>query len=149
MQTNRLPTGGRIDRQQPLKFTFNGKSYDAYHGDTLASALLANGINLVGRSFKYHRPRGIISSGAEEPNAIIQIGQGATSEPNQKATQIELYDGLQAEVDKGWPSLSFDIAIIKHFTQTDIFKFVPSLTKVNFVETYENKQATKPKSESK
>ena len=112
MQTNRLPTGGRIDRQQPLKFTFNGKSYDAYHGDTLASALLANGINLVGRSFKYHRPRGIISSGAEEPNAIIQIGRGATSEPNQKATQIELYDGLQAEVDKGWPSLSFDIAII-------------------------------------
>ena len=112
MQTNRLPTGGRIDRRQPLKFTFNGKSYDAYHGDTLASALLANGINLVGRSFKYHRPRGIISSGAEEPNAIIQIGRGATSEPNQKATQIELYDGLQAEVDKGWPSLSFDIAII-------------------------------------
>ena len=112
MQTNRLPTGGRIDRQQPLKFIFNGKSYNAYHGDTLASALLANGINLVGRSFKYHRPRGIISSGAEEPNAIIQIGRGATSEPNQKATQIELYDGLQAEVDKGWPSLSFDIAII-------------------------------------
>ena len=93
-QVNRLPQGGRIDRSRPLRFVFDGKPYQGYHGDTLASALLANGVVLVGRSFKYHRPRGILSAGAEEPNALIQLGQGNRSEPNLRATQIELYDGL-------------------------------------------------------
>ena len=75
MQINRLSEGGKIDRSQVLKFTFNGQTYSGYQGDTLASALIANGVNIVGRSFKYHRPRGIIGSGAEEPNAIFQIVQ--------------------------------------------------------------------------
>ncbi|MFM1593910.1 MAG: 2Fe-2S iron-sulfur cluster-binding protein [Woeseiaceae bacterium] len=112
MQTNRLNQGGFIDRNKTLRFTFNGQSYSGYQGDTLASALIANGIKIVGRSFKYHRPRGIIGSGAEEPNAIFQIGSGATTEAGMRATQIELYDGLVAKSEKGWPSLSFDIAII-------------------------------------
>ena len=112
MQTNRLNQGGFIDRNKTLRFTFNGQAYSGYQGDTLASALVANGIKIVGRSFKYHRPRGIIGSGAEEPNAIFQIGSGATTEAGMRATQIELYDGLVAKSEKGWPSLSFDIAII-------------------------------------
>ena len=112
MQTNRLNQGGFIDRNKTLRFTFNGQSYFGYQGDTLASALVANDIKIVGRSFKYHRPRGIIGSGAEEPNAIFQIGSGATTEAGMRATQIELYDGLVAKSEKGWPSLSFDIAII-------------------------------------
>ena len=112
MQINRLSEGGKIDRSQVLKFTFNGQTYSGYQGDTLASALIANGVNIVGRSFKYHRPRGIIGSGAEEPNAIFQIGTGASTEAGIRGTQIELYDGLIATSEKGWPSLSFDIAII-------------------------------------
>ena len=112
MQINRLSQGGQINRNQLLKFTFNGQTLHGYQGDTLASALIANGINIVGRSFKYHRPRGIIGSGAEEPNAIFQIGTGATTEAGIRATQIELYDGLVATSEKGWPSLSFDISII-------------------------------------
>ena len=73
MQINRLKQGGKINRDKTLRFTFNGQNYEGYLGDTLASALLANGVDIVGRSFKYHRPRGIIGSGAEEPNAIFQI----------------------------------------------------------------------------
>ncbi len=112
MQANRLPTGGRIDRTQAIEFSFNGQHLQGYAGDTLASALLANGISIVGRSFKYHRPRGIIGSGTEEPNAIMQTGSGATSMPNQRATQVELYDGLQARSINGWPSLNFDLLAI-------------------------------------
>jgi sarcosine oxidase subunit alpha len=108
-QSHRLAEGGRIDRSQPLAFTFDGKSYEGYAGDTLASALLANGVHLVGRSFKYHRPRGILTAGAEEPNALIQLRQGDRTEPNIRATQIELYDGLIAESQNRWPSLGFDI----------------------------------------
>lgn len=111
-QANRLGTGGRIDRSKPLRFTFDGKSYYGYQGDTLASALLANGVVLVGRSFKYHRPRGILSAGAEEPNALIQLGTGNRTEPNLRATQIELYDGLVAESQNRWPSLANDMGAV-------------------------------------
>jgi len=111
-QSYRLNSGGRIDRSKPLRFTFNGKSYQGYAGDTLASALLANGVRIVGRSFKYHRPRGIVGSGAEEPNAILQIGEGAKTVPNLRATQVELVDGLVARSVNGWPSLENDASAI-------------------------------------
>ncbi|MGI9235111.1 MAG: sarcosine oxidase subunit alpha family protein [Woeseiaceae bacterium] len=112
MQRNRLDKGGRIDRSRPLNFKFNGKRLQGFVGDTLASALLANGISVVGRSFKLHRPRGIVGCGAEEPNAILQIGKGATTVPNLRATQVELYDGLIATTTKGWPSVNFDISAV-------------------------------------
>ncbi len=112
MQPKRLETGGRIDRSRPLSFRFNGTQYQGYLGDTLASALLANGISVVSRSFKLHRPRGIVGSGTEEPNAILQIGSGASTLPNQRATELELYEGLEARSTKGWPSVNFDIAAI-------------------------------------
>jgi sarcosine oxidase subunit alpha len=108
-QRYRLDVGARIDRSRHLNFTFNGKSYQGFSGDTLASALLANGVRLVGRSFKYHRPRGIYSAGMEEPNALMQLGSGASSEPNLRATQVELFDGLEANSVNCWPSLKFDI----------------------------------------
>ena len=110
MQTRRLAKGGRVDRTQPLSFSFDGKTYQGFAGDTLASALLANGVNLVGRSFKLHRPRGIVSAGAEEPNGIMQIGRAGHAQPNARATQVALFDGLEAHSTKGWPSLNFDIA---------------------------------------
>jgi len=106
---NRLASGGRIDRSQPLSFTFNGRPYTGYRGDTLASALLASGVRLFGRSIKYHRPRGLVGAGAEEPNAIVQLGEGAYTVPNQRATQIELYQGLVARTVNGWPSLHLDL----------------------------------------
>ena len=81
-QRYRLDVGARIDRSRRLRFQFNGKSYDGFGGDTLASALLANGVRVVARSFKYHRPRGVYSAGMEEPNALVQVGSGAASEPN-------------------------------------------------------------------
>src|SRR5215468_10110498 len=95
-QSNRLNTGGRIDRSRVINFSFDGKSYSGFAGDTLASALLANGVRLVGRSFKYHRPRGILSAGAEEPNALVELRTGARREPNTRATTVDLYDGLVA-----------------------------------------------------
>jgi sarcosine oxidase, subunit alpha len=107
--SHRLPQGGRIDRTRPLQFTFNGSRHQGCAGDTLASALLAAGIHLVGRSFKYHRPRGLVSAGPEEPNALVQLGRGARTEPNVRATQIELYDGLHATSQNCWPSVEFDI----------------------------------------
>ena len=108
----RLASGGVIDRTRSLNFTFDGRSYAGYPGDTLASALLANGEWLVGRSFKYHRPRGIFSAGAEEPNALIEVRNGARREPNTRATMIELYDGLDAASQNRWPSLKFDVQSI-------------------------------------
>ena len=111
-QPNRLPLGGLIRRDEPLKFSFNGRAYSGFTGDTLASALLANGCKIVGRSFKYHRPRGIIGAGAEEPNAIMQINAGARAEPNLRATQVELRDGLEARSVRGWPSVQFDLGRI-------------------------------------
>ena len=114
MQRNRLENGGRIDRSQVLHFRFNGKKLEGYRGDSLASALLANGVTVVGRSFKLHRPRGIVGSGAEEPNAIMQIGKGATTQPNLRATQVEVYDGMIARSTKGWPSVNYDISAINN-----------------------------------
>ena len=108
-QINRLPNGGRIDRQKPINFIFNGTKLQGFQGDSLASALLANGINVVGRSLKYHRPRGIFAAGSEEPNAIFQIGKGASTLPNQIATQVELYDHLEATFPSAWPNINLDI----------------------------------------
>ena len=111
-QSHRLPAGGRIDRDAPVVFTFNGKNYQGYHGDTLASALLANGVHLVARSFKYHRPRGIVASGSEEPNALVQLGEKARTAPNILATQIALYDGRVATSVNCWPSVGFDLRAV-------------------------------------
>ena len=108
-QPMRLEAGGRINRDKPLAFTFNGTRYGGYEGDTLASALLANGVRVVGRSFKYHRPRGILSAGAEECNALVTVGQGALEEPNVRATLQPLYDGLAARSQNCWPHVKFDI----------------------------------------
>ena len=110
MTQYRLPQGGRIDRSKPLSFTFDGKTYQGYEGDSLASALLANGVKLIGRSFKYHRPRGFMSAGIEEANGIVQLEAGPRTEPNVRATAIELYDGLIAYSQNRWPSLRFDVA---------------------------------------
>ena len=111
-QPNRLRQNGRIDRTRPLAFSFDGKAYEGFAGDTLASALIANGVSLVGRSFKLRRPRGIVGSGAEEPNAIMQIGEGAAAQPNLPATQVGLYDGLVARSTRGWPGVRFDLGAI-------------------------------------
>jgi sarcosine oxidase subunit alpha len=109
----RLAAGGRIDRRRPMRFTFDGKSYDGFSGDTLASALIANGVHLVGRSFKYHRPRGIMTAGSDEPNALVGIGSDESHyTPNLRATQVELYEGLTAESQNRWPSLGFDVGAI-------------------------------------
>src|SRR3954471_5392641 len=113
MNDFRLPTGGRIDRAKRLRFHFDGRQYEGFAGDTLASALIANGVHLVGRSFKYHRPRGILGSGAEEPNALVTITpDGARAAPNLRATQVELFDGLVAESQNRWPSLACDVSSI-------------------------------------
>src|SRR6056300_311664 len=108
----RLADGGHINRKKPVKFTFDGKRLMGYEGDTLATALLANSIHLVGRSFKYHRPRGILTAGYDEPNALMQIGHGAYQAPNIRATEVSLYDGLKAVSQNRWPSLGFDIGAI-------------------------------------
>ena len=108
--STRLTKGGRrIDRSQPVTFRFNGRALRGYRGDTLASALLANDQMMMGRSFKYHRPRGVVASGAEEPNALMGIGQGGRFEPNQRATLQEVFEGLEAESQNHWPSLAFDV----------------------------------------
>ena len=108
-QPFRLDSGGRIARDRPLSFTFNGKRLSGYHGDTLAAALLANGVRVVGRSFKFHRPRGILGAGAEECNALVTVGHGALAEPNVRATLQPLYDGLTAHSQNCWPSVTCDI----------------------------------------
>ncbi len=111
-QINRLPANGLIERGKTLAFRFNGQRMLGHPGDTLASALLANGQKLVGRSFKYHRPRGILTAGSEEPNALVEVGQGAYQEPNTRATAIELYDGLSASSQNHRGSLEFDLMAI-------------------------------------
>ncbi len=111
---NRLDDGGRIDRGKPVTFTFNGKSYGGYRGDTLASALLANGVGIVARSFKYHRPRGIFSAGVEEPNAVVQLETGARTRPNMQATEIELYENLSATSVNCWPGVNVDLWAINN-----------------------------------
>jgi sarcosine oxidase subunit alpha len=110
-QTYRI-NGGIIDRNQPITFKFNSKTLQGYHGDTLASALLANGARLVGRSFKYHRPRGIYSAGSEEPNALVQLRSGAYQEPNTRATTAELFDGLNATSQNHRGPLAFDLMAV-------------------------------------
>jgi sarcosine oxidase, subunit alpha len=109
----RTAAGGRIERTQTLRFSFDGRTYAGVAGDTLASALLANGVHLTGRSFKYHRPRGILAAGSEEPNALVTVRRDdARVTPNLRATQVELYDGLVAESQNRWPSLQFDLGRI-------------------------------------
>ncbi len=121
--SQRLSTGGRlIDRTRPMDFTFNGKTLRGYAGDTLAAALLGAGQTLVGRSFKYHRPRGIVASGAEEPNALVGMGEGQRFEPNQRATTTELFPGLKAISQNHWPSLDFDIGAVN----AKLWRFFPA-----------------------
>ena len=113
--STRLTHGGRrIDRSKPVTFSFNGKSLKGFQGDTLASALLANDQMMMGRSFKYHRPRGVVASGAEEPNALMNMGEGGKFEPNQRATTTEVFDGLAAKSQNHWPNLEFDIGVINN-----------------------------------
>jgi len=112
----RLAKGGRlIDRSLALDFSFNGKRMRGFQGDTLAAALLANDQMLVGRSFKYHRPRGIVASGPEEPNALVNLGSGARLEPNQRTTMTPLFDGLEATSQNHWPSLEFDVGVLNNY----------------------------------
>src|SRR5260370_14600146 len=105
----RLAVGGAIDRTQTLSFTFDGRRLEGFAGASLAAALLANGVRLVGRSFKYHRPRGIVSAGPEEPNALVQLRRGARDEPNTRATMVELFDGLEASSQNRCPSPGLDL----------------------------------------
>ncbi|PSL18043.1 sarcosine oxidase subunit alpha family protein [Shimia abyssi] len=110
-QVNRL-SGGLVDRDQVLGFTFDGKRYEGHGGDTLASALLANGVRLMGRSFKYHRPRGVMTAGSEEPDALVELRSGGRQEPNTRATVAELFDGMQARSQNRWPSLRHDMMAV-------------------------------------
>ena len=105
-----------IDQTTRISFKFNGQALHGFKGDTLASALIANNIHLVGRSFKYHRPRGIMTCGSEEPNAIVQVGNDPSlTEPNVRATEMELYEGLEASSQNCWPSVNIDIRAINNF----------------------------------
>ena len=108
----RLDTGGQIDRTRPIAFQFDGRSYQGFAGDTLASALLASGVMVFGRSFKYHRPRGVLGAGVEEPNALVTAGTGNRAEPNTRATDIFITPGLVATSQNRWPSLGFDIGAV-------------------------------------
>ncbi len=119
----RTAAGGGIDRSRLLRFRFDGQAYEGYAGDTLASALLANGVHLIGRSFKYHRPRGIMASGPEDPNALVTIRRDpGRYTPNLNAAQVELYEGLEAESQNRWPSLRFDCGRVNDY----LSKFIPS-----------------------
>ncbi|MCX7560852.1 sarcosine oxidase subunit alpha family protein [Sulfitobacter sp. F26204] len=108
----RISGKGMVDRSKPVTFRFDGVPYGGFAGDTVASALLANGVTLMGRSFKYHRPRGVLSAGSEEPNALITVGTGAQQEPNVRATQVEIHDGLSARSQNAWPTLDFDVMAV-------------------------------------
>ncbi len=121
-QEFRIKNKGFINRDKLINFKFNGKNYTGYEGDTLASALLANGIHLVGRSFKYHRPRGFFAAGVDEPNAKLQVELNGHSEPNVNATEIELVDGISATSQNCWPSVKFDIGAINNL----LSKFFPA-----------------------
>lgn len=122
MSTRLSKPGRLIDRSAPRRFTFNGTPMQGFEGDTLASALLAQNQMLVGRSFKYHRPRGIVASGAEEPNALVNLGTGARLEPNQRTTTTELFDGLAATSQNHWPSLAFDVGVANNY----VSRFLPA-----------------------
>ena len=110
--TRRLAEGGMIDRARPLAFAFNGRALSGYEGDTLASALMANGVDVVARSLKYHRPRGIMTDGPEEPNAVVTVGEGSSRTPNLKATEVILHDGLVARSQNCWPSVDHDVGAV-------------------------------------
>ena len=116
----RLPSAqagiGALDREHVVGFRFNGRAYEGFEGDTLASALLANGVRTVARSFKFHRPRGVYSCGFEEPNATVQLGSGARTVPAVRSTLLDLYEGLEAHSHAGWPGLGFDVGRILDFT---------------------------------
>ena len=112
MTSFRLPRGGLVDRSTTYGFSFDGRHFTGHKGDTLASALLANGVSLMGRSFKYHRPRGAVTAGAAEPNALVELRDGGRQEANTRATMVELYDGLTAKSQNRWPSLDFDVGAI-------------------------------------
>ena len=121
--STRLAKGGRlIDRSTRAEFMFNGKRLSGHQGDTLASALLANDQMLVGRSFKYHRPRGIVAAGPEEPNALLHLGQGDRFEPNQRATTTELFAGLISSSQNHWPSLEYDVGVVNSY----VARFLPA-----------------------
>lgn len=121
--STRLAKGGRlINRAAPVEFSFNGKRLRGYQGDSLAAGLLANDQVLVGRSFKYHRPRGIVASGPEEPNALVNLGSGARLEPNQRTTTTELFDGLECTSQNHWPSLDFDVGVVNNYAA----RFMPA-----------------------
>lgn len=121
--SHRLSSGGRlIDRSKPLAFKFNRAKARGFAGDTLASALLGSGRTLLGRSFKYHRPRGLVASGAEEPNVLVNLGRGNRHEPDQRATTTELFEGAWATSQNHWPSLGFDIGAVNDFA----YKLMPA-----------------------
>ena len=123
MNAQRLSQGGRIDRAKTLSFDWDGRKLKGFPGDTLASALMANGQSVIGRSFKYHRPRGIMSAGVEESGAIVTLGDGPRRDPNVKATTQELYDGLVARGQNAWPNLHFDFGAVANFFS----RFIPCL----------------------
>ena len=114
-QEFRLEKNGLINRNNKISFSFNGKKYYGYEGDTLSSALIANGVHLVGRSFKYHRPRGFFGAGVDEPYAIVQMIRDGATDPNVRATEQELFEGLEAKSVNCWPSVNFDIGAINNF----------------------------------
>ena len=118
----RLSEGTAVDTTKAVVFKYDGVVYEGVEGDTLASALLANGVRLVGRSFKYHRPRGIFTAGSEEPNALVQLGDGERTEPNTRATQVELFSGLNARSQNCFPSVSFDVGAINSL----LSRFLPA-----------------------
>jgi len=121
-QNYRLDNIGLINRDKKISFKFNGKKYFGYEGDTLASALIANGIHLIGRSFKYHRPRGFFGAGVDEPYAIVQLYRNDETDPNCRATEQELFEGLEAKSVNCWPSVKFDIGAINNFLN----RFLPA-----------------------
>ena len=114
-QKFRIGNGHSIDVRKPIRFRFDGVEYSAWQGDTLASALLANGVGVVARSFKYHRPRGIFSAGVEEPNALVEVGEKGRHHPNLRATEVLLHDGLEARGQNAWPSVRWDIGSMAQF----------------------------------
>ena len=130
-----------IDQTTRIPFKFNGKTFYGFKGDTLASALLSNNVHLVGRSFKYHRPRGIMTCGSEEPNAIVQVSNDPSlTEPNVRATEIELYEGLEANSQNCWPSVNFDIGGINNFLSPFLpagFYYKTFMWPASFWEKYE------------
>nr|WP_319948859.1 sarcosine oxidase subunit alpha family protein [uncultured Shimia sp.] len=121
--STRLATGGRLlNKSKAVEFTFNGKRLNGFEGDTLASALLANDQMMIGRSFKYHRPRGVVASGAEEPNGLVNMGEGGKFEPNQRVTTTELFDGLTCTSQNHWPSLEYDVGVLNNYAA----RFLPA-----------------------